>query len=261
MHAFKNRTELEEHFQVYYKHNNRLQAVKMYYELNIGTGLSECLNDVNNCWDENFGKQITDVILTKSVGKIYLIDKETLITPPVTTQINKVKEFMIACSQDTGNHKKSINRETAQLRLNLLLEELHELADAFGLEKYFQWLLSKHIDDEIAQEEKEIDNVAVLDANADLLYILYGTIIAAGQEKLINPAFDDVHESNMSKTIIGFDEAVKQADKYNKDNDTPVTVVPTPVENVYCLVRTIDNKVVKPSTYKPVNLKKYYDKD
>jgi len=38
----------------------------------------------------------------------------------------------------------------------------------------------------------------------DLLYVVFGTVIAVGYENVIEEAFDRVHKSNMSKTPSGF---------------------------------------------------------
>jgi predicted HAD superfamily Cof-like phosphohydrolase len=261
MHAFKNKQELIDIFEVFYNNNSRLLAIKYYYELGLGLGLAEAKKDVDALWQQNFSINVVDKLLTYNSKNLYFIDTVNDKSEKVGSQIDKVNEFMTLFAQDKAEEGGVINRETAKLRLSLLLEELHELAKAFALEKYFQWLLSKHIDDNPIENEKlEVDNIEVLDAHVDLLYVLLGSAVAAGQKNMFGLAFNDVHESNMSKVIIGFDEAIKQADNYTRDNEVPVNIIPTPVENMFCLQRISDNKVVKPRTYKPVNLKKYYDR-
>lgn len=61
--------------------------------------------------------------------------------------------------------------------VTLLREELQELEDAIAAS----------------------DNVAILDALTDLQYVLDGTYIAFGLDRLKEPAFAEVHKSNMSK--------------------------------------------------------------
>lgn len=67
------------------------------------------------------------------------------------------------------------NKKIQKLRKDLIQEELDELVDAF--------------------EEENL--VEVADALADLLYVVYGTAISCGID--IDPIFQVVHESNMSK--------------------------------------------------------------
>jgi predicted HAD superfamily Cof-like phosphohydrolase len=63
------------------------------------------------------------------------------------------------------------------VRLNLLQEELSELALAFAAR----------------------DKVAVLDALTDLQYVLDGTYVAFGFDQLKKAAFKEVHRTNMAK--------------------------------------------------------------
>lgn len=64
---------------------------------------------------------------------------------------------------------------TQKLRIALIQEELDELARAFA--------------------EKDVVDVA--DALADLLYVTYGAAVACGID--IDPVFQEVHRSNMTK--------------------------------------------------------------
>jgi predicted HAD superfamily Cof-like phosphohydrolase len=73
--------------------------------------------------------------------------------------------------------KPEIDCKRAQLRINLLQEELDELQDG--------------VDDG--------NLVAVLDALTDLQYVLDGAFLAFGLADVKSKAFDEVHRSNMSK--------------------------------------------------------------
>ena len=64
-------------------------------------------------------------------------------------------------------------------RMSLMGEELSELAKAWG----------------------EVNIVEVADALADLLYVVYGTAVAAGID--IESIFREVHHSNMTKRVDG----------------------------------------------------------
>ena len=90
-------------------------------------------------------------------------------------QLQKVKEFHQAFNIK-DNNSPSLNVNWG-LRADLLDEELLEYIDA----------------------NRERNLVEVLDALADQLYIVYGTIISHGLQDVIEEAFDRVHKSNMSK--------------------------------------------------------------
>ena len=73
------------------------------------------------------------------------------------------------------------SKEIIELRIKLLREEVEEYAEA---------ALSG-------------DLVEVLDALADIGYILAGTIINHGMQNIYDDAFDEVHRSNMAKLVDG----------------------------------------------------------
>lgn len=68
-------------------------------------------------------------------------------------------------------------------RADLILEELQEMLSAW----------------------REKDRVALADGLADLLYVVYGTAVAAGID--VQPVFEEVHASNMTKDAGGFKPA------------------------------------------------------
>ena len=71
--------------------------------------------------------------------------------------------------------------EMIELRIKLLKEEVEEYAEA----------------------ARTGDMVEVLDALADIGYILAGTIINHGMQKIYDDAFNEVHRSNMAKLVDG----------------------------------------------------------
>jgi predicted HAD superfamily Cof-like phosphohydrolase len=113
-----------------------------------------------------------------------------------------VKEFMISFGQEAPD---SFNPESFphELRSSLIMEESLEFCQAAA----------------------EKDYVGIIDAICDLLYVTYGAAIALGID--INPFFEEVHRSNMSKL-------------------DPETGMPT-YRN--------DGKVIKPETYSPADIK------
>ena len=71
--------------------------------------------------------------------------------------------------------------ELIELRIKLLTEEVQEYAEA----------------------ARAGDLVEVLDALADIAYILAGTIINHGMQNIYDDAFNEVHRSNMAKLVDG----------------------------------------------------------
>jgi len=71
--------------------------------------------------------------------------------------------------------------ELIELRIKLLTEEVQEYAEA----------------------ARSGDLVEVLDALADIGYILAGTIINHGMQEIYDDAFNEVHRSNMAKLVDG----------------------------------------------------------
>jgi NTP pyrophosphatase (non-canonical NTP hydrolase) len=72
-------------------------------------------------------------------------------------------------------------KDMIELRIKLLREEVEEYAEA----------------------ARAGDMVEVLDALADIGYILAGTIINHGMQNIYDEAFNEVHRSNMAKVVDG----------------------------------------------------------
>ena len=99
------------------------------------------------------------------------------------TEQQQVKEFMLKAEQECPDKPKMPCGYTQALRHDLIEEELQELAEAF-----------------------EQDNlVEVADAITDLLVVVLGTAVACGID--IQPCWDEVHRSNMTKFIDGHKDA------------------------------------------------------
>ena len=99
------------------------------------------------------------------------------------------------------------NEELIELRIKLLTEEVQEYAEA----------------------ARNNDMVEVLDALADIGYILAGTIINHGMQNIYDAAFDEVHRSNMAKLVDGK------------------------------VLRREDGKVMKPEGWQPPNLSQFLE--
>ena len=114
-----------------------------------------------------------------------------------------VRSFQKASGQVVNKKPTNLEVKEVQLRYDLMREENIEYQDA-GLSK---------------------NKVEILDACADQLYILLGTINAHGLQDLIGPAFELVHKNNMTK--VGPDGKV---------------------------LRNPDGKILKPDGFVPVDL-------
>ena len=114
-------------------------------------------------------------------------------------EFNEALEIPKLDSPDLGPN------EMIELRIKLLREEVEEYAEA----------------------ARSGDLVEVLDALADIGYILAGTIINHGMQKIYDDAFNEVHRSNMAKLVDGK------------------------------VIRREDGKVLKPDGWQPPQLKQF----
>ena len=121
--------------------------------------------------------------------------------------LEQVAEFQDATDQTVNQETSLLTLKEANLRYELMAEENTE---------YFAACVSK-------------DKVEILDAVTDMLYILAGTINSHGLQDLIEPAFELVHQNNMTK--VGPDGKV---------------------------LRDPNGKILKPQGFQPVNLKQLF---
>ena len=91
------------------------------------------------------------------------------------SNFSKVFQFMYSFGQETLSRPTLPHVDLAELRLDLIQEEVDELATAF-----------------INQ-----DIVEIADALTDILYVTYGAGHAFGLD--LDECFEEVHQSNMSK--------------------------------------------------------------
>lgn len=98
----------------------------------------------------------------------------------MTNDQNLVRRFMLRAKQACPDKPQVPTLAIQNLRINLIQEEL----------------------DELKANPKDLVNVA--DAIADLMYVVLGTAVAYGID--IEPIFDEVHRSNMSKFIDGHED-------------------------------------------------------
>ncbi len=93
------------------------------------------------------------------------------------TTIEQVQEFHETYGLPVEREQTTGSKQTKELRINLLQEELDELKEAL----------------------ENDDMVETLDALIDLQYVLDGAFLSFGLQNVKNEAFSEVHRSNMSK--------------------------------------------------------------
>lgn len=91
--------------------------------------------------------------------------------------IDKVAEFHNAFGIGNAESPTTSDKNTQNLRLDLIVEETLEYKEAC----------------------EEDDLVSIADALGDQLYIIYGTILKHGLQDKIEDVFNEIHRSNMSK--------------------------------------------------------------
>jgi predicted HAD superfamily Cof-like phosphohydrolase len=151
-----------------------------------------------------------------------------------------IEEFMRRCDQAVADYPQLPSDEIVTLRIRLMVEELLGAVnpywvalDEFGEEKpvnanrYIE-LLVKNKSDELVASMLRGDLVGVADGLADVLYVVIGTAVAYGID--IQEVFDEVHRSNLSKTV------------WNEE------------EGRYTIEKDEFGKGVKPPTYSPAEL-------
>lgn len=131
-------------------------------------------------------------------------------------------------------HEPSIPSEArCQLRVNLLQEELNELATAI----------------------KEKDLVEIADALADLQYVLSGAILEFGMANKFKTLFEEVQRSNMSKACKDMDE-IEETKKWYAENRDINEFIVEQSNGVYILKRAEDGKILKNCNYSPADIER-----
>lgn len=123
------------------------------------------------------------------------------------TKIAEKQEGHLVNLQNTSDVRNGRLEEAINLRIALMQEEVNELRDALD----------------------KMDEVEILDAGVDSLYIILGTMHEAGVLDKFSKAWDLVHANNMTK--------LDENGKVQKNEQ---------------------GKVIKPANYKPVDLKQLF---
>lgn len=153
--------------------------------------------------------------------------------------LEEVEEFHKTFGFTVGKQPYLPDDKVMRLRINLLEEELEELKEAFS----------------------KGDLRGALDAMADIQYVLDGTVISCGMQKVFEDACSEVHRSNMSKACITIDDAIatKLHHKEQETNDG-FTINWESVylpDKTFHVVKRGDGKLLKSLQYSPARLERY----
>lgn len=177
------------------------------------------------------------------------------------SSLNKVKIFMESFKQNVNEKPTFPDNNTMLLRLDLILEELVELAEACGSNILSQFGTTLKDKAEIIRDnvEKNRENlkpslVKVLDALIDIEYVNLGAVHSFGLADAFIFGFENVHNSNMSKLCYSLEEAELTKNKYLSESINTDII---PYKNYYLVVRTRDNKILKSINYTPANLNQF----
>lgn len=127
------------------------------------------------------------------------------------------------------------NPALTKLRLDLILEETRELADAI----------------------RDNDFTEIADALADILYVVYGAGASFGID--LDRAFDIVHESNMTKLCATEDIAQQTVESYRAKYEAGTSPYDSPAYRLsddgvnWVVYNESTGKVLKSIHYTPVN--------
>lgn len=171
----------------------------------------------------------------------------------MNNSIESVKEFHRVFSQPIKETIGVPSKERAILRVRLIFEELMELAEASGVGAEFNLLLIKSMKLNDSSFSKESNNAEALDALVDLQYVLDGTILEYGMDKVFEQAHNNVHASNMTKFCTTKEELQLSLDHF-KEKDIQVYTRET--NGVYFIYKAEDSKLLKPLNYVSADMEK-----
>jgi predicted HAD superfamily Cof-like phosphohydrolase len=200
----------------------------------------------------------------KSENKLNIEDIEHLVDNikfviNTNSFINKTEEFMQTFHQEINSKPIEVNDNLASLRLELILEELYELAESCNKNVFTNFTNKlKKVYDKAFKEfnnERQDNKINKLDALLDLQYVLSGAVSTFGFGNVFEEAFEEVHKSNMSKVCKNLEEAILTQEKYNLEGI--FTEIKEQQNGTYLIYRNEDKKVLKSIGYKKVELSKF----
>ena len=146
--------------------------------------------------------------------------------------LNQVADFHRTFNAPILDTPQIPSEQRCQLRVDLLQEELDELAQAL----------------------KDKDLVEVADALCDIQYVLSGAVLEFGLGDKFVDLFNEVQRSNMSKACSTEEEAQKTLEHYKQKDGTEGYY--KEINGKWLVYRASDDKVLKSINYSPAELKK-----
>ncbi len=174
----------------------------------------------------------------------------------MVNELQDVKEFMTTFGQEVPKFPSILDKETINLRINTILEELCELNQAAG--GNIDDLVDRIITIEKPKYKDKpatYDIVEILDALIDLEYFVKGSVLAFGLKETYVKGWRIVHKNNMTKA---FDKSkLEDAEFYNKTVEqypnVPFITIHH-VEDKAMFKHGVSGKVLKPYGYTKVDL-------
>lgn len=167
--------------------------------------------------------------------------------------IENVKEFHEKFELPINNINDDIPLKVRQLRINLLFEELKELAKASDCMGTFGNLCASNASK--SSDGYNVNKVEELDGLCDILYVTAGASISLGNHEVIEEAFDRVQASNMSKLCENAEQVNDTIAYYvNERGMDRENIDYKPKGDKFIVYRVSDNKILKNKYYQEVKL-------
>ena len=164
----------------------------------------------------------------------------------MTDNLKQVKLFHETAGHAVLDSNSIPSVEDRKLRLQLILEELTELSEAYGLALYFHKLSNWRALDSASKKDTHIfDKNEALDACCDLEVVVQGAYCISGFSEIAEEAFKETMNSNMSKFCTNIEEVhIAIKDKEG--------ITHTKVGDLYVLKRESTDKILKgPNFFQP----------
>lgn len=175
------------------------------------------------------------------------------------THLNQTERFRRAALLPVADVQSAPSYAERVLNLSLLLEELAELADAYGMQLAFcQLMEAKAFDcagaDTVAMtfhatNTGDYNAVEALDALADIQVVLDGAVLTSGLQTVFHGALDEVFASNLTKTAVPYNEAVRDRAVYANAGTNVELFGGGAGEGAWILKRATDGKLMKPARF------------
>lgn len=141
--------------------------------------------------------------------------------------------------------------EYAELRFNLILEELLELGKALGFDSHKLYMLMITQYNKIKEKPVETSIKEVADALSDIQYVTYGAFDVFNLKPIQHKLISEVHRSNMSK-LVPIDDYYLDviSDSVANYKAQGIEVISEDLKNGFIAIKHKETgKILKPITY------------